>query len=756
MSGAPPRTLLVVPPVHVAAEHIDYPELMSVGMVQLAAELRRGGQTVHVLDALSRPESGAFPQRGGGWLVGAPWGVLRAPIEGAPFDLALVHLAPWATYRARVHGLADLVTALRRARPRARIGLVEAYVGGMHHVEVDGDALLASYPEADFFVPHEAETTLAGLAGGAAPGEAPGAWRELAGVVPGEPATDLDALATPAWELVDGAAYDRFLGRYYAATRRSNAFRVGPGSRPVLLSRGCPYRCAFCTSGPPAAGPRGKAYRPLGLDRVEALLDDLTAHGARHVVVLDDAANVRPDFKPLLEALLRRELSFDFPNGLRADHLDREAVELLVRGGAVVSVSAESGSPEVLARVVHKRLDLAAVERAAAWCREAGGRSVIHWIVGLPGEGREDAARTLAEARRLLDTWDAAPLVQYAAPIPGAALSPEPAAPGTFVDPGLATARGPTWLPEGATRDELVAGVELLRERARKAEPDKVIVNVTYQCNNHCRFCAVGNRIKAHLPLADIQERLRAHRRAGIELLDIDGGEPTLHPELIELVRWSRAEGFRVVNVTTNGRVLAYEKAARALMRSGLTELLVSLHGPTAEVHDALTSVPGSFAQTTQGLANAIRLAPEGVSVGVNTTLARGNMGHLLEVAELVESLGARRLNVQFLTPFGRADRELAPDPRQAAPILRRLVDGFGDRLLLQIINLPYCFLPGYERTLASDLGKLARTMIFVTREEVNLFEYLATTRVRDEACERCLMTAGCDGRYSFAGPSHD
>ncbi len=739
------RILLVSPPAPVGAEWIDYPEWAGLGMVHLAGALRAGGANVHRQGAGAPPGARAPPPRRGGGRLGAPAGAWREPLEGADFDLALVHWTPFHAAHAVDHGLWELLATLRRVRPDARIGLVEAHVGGMHHVEIDGAALLATYPHADFFTRHEAEETLTSMD-----------WRTLKGDIPGVPVGDLDAYPPPAWDLVDPAAFDGFLAGYLAATRKANPFRIGPGSRPVLFSRGCPYGCAFCTSGPPAAGPGGRRYRALPLARAEALIDDLVAHGAKHLVILDDAANVRPDFFSIIDAILGRGLTFDIPNGLRADLLDQATVERLVRGGGPLSISAESAAPRVQEEIIGKGVDLAAVERVAAWTQEAGGRLLVHWMVGLPGERRDETRATLAAAQDLLDRFGAGPLVQYATPLPGAPLAPDPAAPGGFTDPARAMRDGPRWVPEGATREEMISAVALLRERARHTGPEKVIVNITYRCNNHCRFCAVGNRIQEDLPLDEIKARLLEHRAAGVELLDLDGGEPTLVPRLPELIRWARKQGFQRVNVTTNGRTLANAGTAKRLADAGLTDLLISLHGADAASHDDLTQTPGSFEQTTRGIRNAVLECGDRLDLGINTTIAQGNAAQLEETAALIHRLGVRRLNLQFLTPFGRAHRDLVPDPVAAADAVRGLLDRWRDRLSIQVINLPFCYLPGYEDFLASDVGKLGRRMLFVTREEVNLFEYLAGTRTRDSECERCLLLGGCDGKYLFDGPSHD
>ena len=90
-------------------------------------------------------------------------------------------------------------------------------------------------------------------------------------------------------------------------------------------------------------------------------------------------------------------------------------------------------------------------------------------------------------------------------------------------------------------------------------------------------------------------------------------------------------------------------------MRSGLTTLLFSVHGPDARTHAQQVGVAEAFEQTVGGIRNCVRLAPRGVELGMNITITKGNYALLPEVAELALSLGLPWLNTQFLTPFGRA-----------------------------------------------------------------------------------------------------
>ena len=280
--------------------------------------------------------------------------------------------------------------------------------------------------------------------------------------------------------------------------------------------------------------------------------------------------------------------------------------------------------------------------------------------------------------------------------------------------------------------------------------PKKVILNVTYVCNNQCAFCAVGTRtqIDGHAPRQ--RELLAAYRAEGVDMVDFDGGEPTLNPELIPLIQYARSIGYDRINVTTNGRLRYYEDFARKLVRSGLTTLLFSLHGPDAETHAEQVGVAEAFEQTTRGIANSVRHAHAGLELGVNTTLTRGNYEKLERLAELTLALGVPWLNIQFLTPFGRATSSVAPDTESAAPVTMRVIDRFRDRMKFQVINLPFCFMPGYEAFMVGDLAKLERHMIFVNNEAVNLATYLAARRKRQPVCASCPHAVFCGGFYEM------
>jgi MoaA/NifB/PqqE/SkfB family radical SAM enzyme len=744
------RVLVLHPPVSVARDFIDYPYFADLGALQLAAELRVRGFDVALVDAYALPGASLTWRTDGRAHMGAPLDEMRARLQAlvdeTPVACAILAYTSFHRPPARDDVLADLLLAVRRITTGSVL-LADCYQSGQHYVEADGAAVLAAYPEVDAWVKYEAEVTVPALVAAVLGGERP------RGVHRGAQVEDLDALPVPAWDLVDRTAYARFHARVVAHLGRGAwAFPIDGRTLPLITSRGCPFSCVHCSSNPDRQAGEPKTQRRLSETALRARMTALGRDfGATRLAVLDELLNVSErHFDAFLAIADELDLAFDVPNGLRADYLEARHLAKMKGKVTTVSVSAESGVQRVVTDVVKKRLDLGAITAAATNADAVGVPLMIHYMIGLPGESATEINGTLAFAMDLFDRFGALPAVQFATPLPGTQLAHGRALP-------VVSDWGPHFQTAPSQPDALVPAATLAAfkhtfdERLRAARgPHKLIMNVTYVCNNHCTFCAVGTRTQIHGHPPRQREHLDKYRKMGVRMVDFDGGEPTLNPELLPLIRYARAIGYERINVTTNGRLCFYPEFAGKLVRSGLTTLLFSIHGPDARSHAQQVGVAEAFEQSTTGIENCLAQAPAGVELGMNITLTRGNYERLDDVAQLAWELGLRWLNVQFLTPFGRATKMVAPDTAHAAAITRDVLDRWRDRMKLQVINLPYCFLPGYESFLVGDLGKLRRHMIFVNNEDVNLAAYLAERRVRKPVCEPCPHATFCGGFYEL------
>ena len=745
--------VVVHPPLTVAPDFIDYPYHADLGAVQVAAVLDALESTA-VVDAFAQPGASLVWRDDGRALLGvSPAATVEAVAQAAAPDFIVVTLTPFHRPPTRDDVLGAVLAGLRARWPQAVLVLADAYQSGQHYVEASAETISASYPEIDAWVQYEAEVTLAALVA---------AWRahrtRPQGHYRGERVPHLDALPLPAWDRVALSHRDEFCAAVVEHLGRGAwAFPIDGRSLPMVTSRGCPFTCVHCSSNPDRLPGEAKTQRRLGPERLRQALEQLSQRGADRFVVLDELVNVNErHFDTLLEQVERLDAKLDIPNGMRADYLHPRHFARMNGRVTTVSVSAESGSTRVIAQVVRKRLDRETIVDAARNAHEAGVSLMVHYMIGLPGETAAEINETLAFALSLWDQYKAWPAVQYATPLPGTALAAGRHLP-VVDDWGPRFQTMPTALAATATAAAAVDPKQLRRfmqtfrrRLAASQGPEKLVMNVTYACNNHCTFCAVGTRTQLDGFAPRQREQLARYRERGVTMVDFDGGEPTLHPELLDLIRHARKIGYTRVNVTTNGRRCAYEGYAAALANAGLTSLLFSVHGHNARMHAQQVGVAEAFEQTVEGIENCVRLAPRGVELGMNITLTKGNVPHLAAMGELAWSLGLRWINVQFLTPFGRATRHVAPDTAEAAARTQALIDTWRGRMKIQVINLPFCFMPGYEDHLEGDLGKLSRHMVFVNNETVNLSEYLSERRTPRPICTDCPHACFCGGFYEL------
>jgi MoaA/NifB/PqqE/SkfB family radical SAM enzyme len=749
----PYRALVVHPPVSIARDFIDYPYVADLGAVQLAGVLRGDPKReVALIDSYALASSSLTWREDGRALLGAPvTDVLavaaRARETMGGLDAIVVAFTPFHRPPARDDVLGALLEGLRRLAPDAYVVLADCYQSGQHYVEAAADAVCASYPEIDAWVKYEAEVSLPALLDRDARGE------RVREVVRGEEVPSLDALPFPAWDLVDVDAYARFHARVVSRLGRGEwAFPIDGRTLPMVTSRGCPFVCVHCSSNPGREPGTPKTQRRYGAARLREYLRAMVeTHRATRLEVLDELVNVNErHWDTFLDEVATLDVKFDCPNGMRADYLEPDHFAKMRGRVATLSVSAESGVQRVVTEVVKKRLDLNAIVRAAENAHASGVPLMVHYMIGLPGETAEEVNGTLAFALDLYERFGAFPAVQFATPLPGTDLARGRSLP-------VVNDWGPLFQTSPSQPGALVPNDVLQKFKwtfdqriAAMRGPTKVIMNVTYVCNNHCTFCAVGTRTQFDGHPVRQREHLDKYRAMGVNMVDFDGGEPTMNPELIPLVRYARSIGYERINVTTNGRLCFYEDFAKKLVRSGLTTLLFSVHGPVAQSHAQQVGVAEAFEQTTGGIRNALKHAPPGVELGMNITVTKGNHDKIEALAQLCFDLGLRWLNIQFLTPFGRATKWIAPDTQAAANQAMRVIDRWKDRIKFQIINLPFCFMPGYEAYMMGDLGKLQRHMIFVNNEDVNLAEYLAERRTRKPVCATCPHAVFCGGFYDL------
>jgi AdoMet-dependent heme synthase len=201
--------------------------------------------------------------------------------------------------------------------------------------------------------------------------------------------------------------------------------------------------------------------------------------------------------------------------------------------------------------------------------------------------------------------------------------------------------------------------------------PLLVYWELTRACELACRHCraeAVGRRDPRELSTSAGMTLLRQLRQFGQPLphLVLTGGDPLKRPDLFDLIACARALDFTVA-ITPSGTYALTEAIIGRLREAGVWMMALSLDGSTAERHDAVRGVPGSFNWTTQA-ATWARTA--GLPLQLNSLVCRETRHDLPQMLELARKLGVARWSLFFLVPMGRGKSLGEVTPAEAEEIM--------------------------------------------------------------------------------------
>ena len=184
--------------------------------------------------------------------------------------------------------------------------------------------------------------------------------------------------------------------------------------------------------------------------------------------------------------------------------------------------------------------------------------------------------------------------------------------------------------------------------------PLGVQLDLTYRCNERCVHCYLDHDDHGEMTTAEIKDVLDQLADAGAFFLVLSGGEIFLRKDLFEIVAYARRLRFSV-KLKTNA-VMINKAGAERIAALDVESVQVSVYSHKADVHDAITKLPGSFKRTIEG---ARLLKAAGVRVGFTNVLMKHNAADYADVQALAESLGIGYSADATVTPMMDGDRSI-------------------------------------------------------------------------------------------------
>ena len=247
------------------------------------------------------------------------------------------------------------------------------------------------------------------------------------------------------------------------------------------------------------------------------------------------------------------------------------------------------------------------------------------------------------------------------------------------------------------------------------------VLDVGLKCTHSCKFCyysfwdASNHQFQAlrkgaFRPLRDCLDILSAMAEHGLKHVDVTGGEPTLHPQIVNITKHARKLGLGFRIITLGQFLTQWTKAKRQLLDqlldAEISDFLFSIHAPAQS----------SFKDFTGGncdkLLSAMSYLQEtGFQFGTNTVVFQDNLSLLSEISQVVVSKGTythnfilfnayhRWANFPEITRMQAQFKDIETPLRQAVGILTKA------GICVNIRFAPLCVFPGLEKHIVGVVG---------------------------------------------------
>lgn len=197
--------------------------------------------------------------------------------------------------------------------------------------------------------------------------------------------------------------------------------------------------------------------------------------------------------------------------------------------------------------------------------------------------------------------------------------------------------------------------LEMTEKALARNVPLGVQLDLTYRCNERCVHCYLDHDDHGEMTTAEIKNLLDQMAAAGVFILTLSGGEIFLRKDFFEILEYARRDLTFCVKLKTNAMLIREHEAAR-IRELGVESIQISIYSHRAEVHDAITLVPGSLKRSL----DAVRfLKSQGLRVVIANVLMAQNMQDYPGVRALAAELGVESTLDPTITPMMDGDRSI-------------------------------------------------------------------------------------------------
>ncbi len=226
--------------------------------------------------------------------------------------------------------------------------------------------------------------------------------------------------------------------------------------------------------------------------------------------------------------------------------------------------------------------------------------------------------------------------------------------------------------------------------------------------------------------------------------ISITGGEPTIRPDLFEIISYCKSLGA-YTDLQTNAMMCSSEAYAKRLAEAGLDSAFVSLHSHKGDLSDKITQTSGAFEKTIQGIKN---LASAGIKININTVVNSLNYAQLPKFVDFVaKNFPKATINFSVAQPVGNAWEKpsIVPKYSKIKPFLLEAAAKCEKRGIWfsnPFCGVPPCFFSGFEKN-CLELEVFKENC---ADQKVETTKCAVSEKVKGPKCKECDFDFACFG----------
>ncbi len=278
----------------------------------------------------------------------------------------------------------------------------------------------------------------------------------------------------------------------------------------------------------------------------------------------------------------------------------------------------------------------------------------------------------------------------------------------------------------------------------------EAFVKLGPECNQKCVFCYTTK--DASVSTNDAKKTIDKYIQMGYSWISFTGGEPTIRPDIFELISYARERGAKIIKVQTNGIETSDKNFLENLVSSGMNRAYMSVLSHKKSIHEVITQTPGSFEKAIKSIKNFMEL---GIPLEMSCVITKKNYSHMKEYISFMHSNFPGIVSYQFLLfcPLARGwkNKSMVPTLKEIEEPLKDMLQFCKDRgIFVATRGIPLCYLHSFEYVSVetNSIRSVGKKMIisdFKDDEPKHSFE---DSNTKAPQCKFCWLKKICGGTW--------